>query len=121
TVFYSSPWLGTTADGREIDGEADFVVAHPDFGMLVIEVKGGAVSRDGSTGQWRTRDAYGITHRIKNPVDQARQSKYQLLHKLKESGVWRPRFINARHGVILPDSERPAWDLGADMPRSIFA
>lgn len=121
SVFYSSPWLGTTPDGREIDGEADFVVAHPDLGMLVIEVKGGAVSRDGTTGQWRTRDGYGIVHRIKNPVEQARQSKHQLLQKLRDSGVWRPRFIRARHGVILPDSERPAWDLGADMPVSIFA
>lgn len=121
TVFYSSPWLGTAPDGREIDGEADFVVAHPELGLLVLEVKGGAISRDGATGQWRSRDAHGITHRIKNPVEQARQSKYQLLHKLKESGTWHPRFIRARHGVILPDCVEPAWDLGADMPRSIFA
>src|SRR2546430_322284 len=32
-VFYSRPWLGTSPDGTEIDGEADFVVAHPDQGM----------------------------------------------------------------------------------------
>jgi hypothetical protein len=121
TVFYSSPWIGTTPDGREIDGEADFVVAHPDLGLLVIEVKGGAVLRDGTTGQWRTRDGYGITHRIKNPVEQARGGKYQLLKKLRDSDLWRPRFIRGRHGVILPDSERPSWDLGADMPLSIFA
>ncbi|MGH2394700.1 MAG: hypothetical protein ACRDGH_14625 [Candidatus Limnocylindria bacterium] len=32
------------------DGEADLVVAHPDLGVLVIEVKGGRVGRIG--GQW---------------------------------------------------------------------
>ena len=40
-VFYSCFWL----DNRENpvpsgDGEADFVIAHPDYGVLTIEVKG---------------------------------------------------------------------------------
>ena len=38
-VYYSSPWLGIRPDGSEIDGEADFIVAHPNLGILVIEVK----------------------------------------------------------------------------------
>ena len=29
TVFYSRPWLGLKPDGEEIDGECDFVIAHP--------------------------------------------------------------------------------------------
>lgn len=40
-VFYSSPWLGTDRLGNEKDGECDFLVAHPDHGILAIEVKGG--------------------------------------------------------------------------------
>jgi len=47
-VFYSSPWLGTNFDGSEKDGEADFIVAHPNLGLLVIEVKGGRKEVDGN-------------------------------------------------------------------------
>ncbi len=39
-VFYSSPWLGTDRLGNEKDGECDFLVAHPDHGILAIEVRG---------------------------------------------------------------------------------
>src|SRR5690606_12578801 len=42
TVFYSCEWIGAH-DGLLKDGEADFVLAHPAIGFLVIEVKGGRV------------------------------------------------------------------------------
>lgn len=119
-VFYSSPWLGTNPDGSEIDGEADFLVAHADKGILSIEVKGGRVSI-GKDNQWTSKDRFGITRNIKNPVAQARLSKYQLLDKLKHSPKWVPRFITARHGVILPHSGRPERDFRADMPLKLFA
>jgi hypothetical protein len=120
-VFYSRPWLGLRPDGAEVDGEADFVVAHPDLGLLVIEVKGGVVSRDGSSDCWMSRDRHGVTHVIKDPVRQARESKYCLLRKIQDSRLWTGGFINARHAVVLPGSGRPKDDLGPDMPLDIFA
>jgi hypothetical protein len=121
TVFYSRPWLGLTSDGREIDGEADFVVAHPRYGVLALEVKGGSILHDARTGEWTSVDRMRIPHPIKNPVGQARQSKHQLLRKLRECGVWRPRYVHAAHGVVFPDVAAPPGDLGADMPRFLFA
>ena len=59
-VFYSSPWLGTRPDGSEVEGEADFIVAHQKIGMLVIEVKGGRINID-SDGQWRSKNREEIT------------------------------------------------------------
>jgi hypothetical protein len=53
-------------------------------------------------------------------VQQARSSKHRILEKLKESSDWSPRRIRARHGVIFPNSQRPARDLGADGPLRIF-
>ena len=120
-VFYSSPWIGTTPDGTEIDGEADFTVAHADYGLLVIEVKGGRVRIEDDTRQWQSTNRHDITFRIKNPVEQARSGKHQLFKKLKNSKHWRSRYINIRHGVILCDSHRPARALGPDMPLKIFA
>lgn len=119
-IFYSSPWLGTLPDGSEIDGEADFLVAHAELGMLSLEVKGGRVEID-SDDNWTSTDRHSFTRRIKNPVHQARTSKHQLLKKLKESPFWKPRFICARHGVILPHSARPERDFRPDMPLKLFA
>ena len=38
-VFYHVAWLGRTkAVGAPRDGETDFIVAHPKYGILLIEV-----------------------------------------------------------------------------------
>lgn len=119
-VFYSRPWLGLRPDGEEIDGECDFLVAHPDLGILAIEVKGGEVRYDASKDEWWSRDGEGFHHRIKNPVGQAVRAKHEILRRLQASHDWSPRFVRARHGVILPGSGKPGSDLGLDMPLSIF-
>lgn len=119
-VFYSSPWLGTRPDGSEVDGEADFIIAHPSHGMLTVEVKGGRITI-GEDQQWRSTDRGGITHMIKNPVRQANDSKHALLKKLKESPAWTSRWITARHGVILPSTAPESRDFRPDMPLQIFA
>ena len=121
TVYYSRPWLGLTHDGREIDGEADFVIAHPEQGFLVLEVKGGQIAYAAATDSWTSTDRHGIEHPIKSPVAQARQSKYQLLKKLAQTPGWQPRHINAAYGVVFPDVANVPADLGADMPVSLFA
>lgn len=119
-VFYSRPWLGLTATGAEKDGECDFVVAHAQRGMLCIEVKGGAVAWNAETGQWTSRDRFGINHNIKDPVNQARSSKHELLKRLKEIRGFEQRWIATRHGVVLPDNVNPGRDLGPDRPLRIF-
>lgn len=118
-VFYSRPWLGLTPYGEEKDGECDFLIAHPDIGILAIEVKGGGVAYDPEMEKWTSRDRWGFVHTIKNPVQQAISSKYQILKKLNDSPAWTSRFIRARHGVIFPDSEKPDKELGAGTPLNI--
>lgn len=120
-VFYSSPWLGTDRLGNEKDGECDFLIAHPDHGMLAIEVKGGKeISFDPRDGQWRSTDHGGFVHKIKDPVAQARSAKHEILKRLNESPRWPSRFIHAAHGVIFPGTGSPPGNLGADRPASIF-
>src|SRR5210317_1228959 len=60
-VFYSSPWIGTSRTGEEIDGEADFTIAHAQLGMLVIEVKGGRIDIEQGSRKWTSTDRNGIT------------------------------------------------------------
>lgn len=120
TVFYSSPWLGTDHLGAEKDGECDFLVAHARLGYLAIEVKGGGISFDPEASQWWSTDAQQFRHKIKDPVNQARSAKHELLKKLKASGRWRDRFVHISHGVIFPDAAVPPRDLGTDRPVRIF-
>ena len=119
--YYSRPWHQFKDDGFEQDGEADFVIANADLGILVIEVKGGRISCRESDEQWLSKDRYDISFKIKNPVAQARSSKHNILKLLKDSKDWQPRFINMFHGVILPDSSRPQRALAADAPLEMFA
>jgi hypothetical protein len=119
-VFYSRPWLGLTPSGEEKDGECDFVVMHPAHGYLTLEVKGGAISYDPGTDQWRSTDRNRIRHNIKNPLRQAVASKHELLRQVKTQKSWPGRFVRQRHGVVFPDTETPPHNLSADGPREIF-
>ena len=119
-VFYSGPWLAIDEYGNERDGECDFLIAHKNFGILAIEVKGGGISFDPASGQWLSRDRHGFDHYIKNPVNQAKSAKHNTIEKLKVTGGWNVRYIRARHGVIFPDSDAPRQNLGADMPKDLF-
>src|SRR5215469_3997220 len=81
TVMHNVTWQSIRA-GREGDGEADFVLLHPKYGMIVLEVKGGGIET--ANGLWTTQNRYGETSPIKNPFDQAKDSKYALSEYLKD-------------------------------------
>ncbi len=120
-VFYSSPWLGTDRLGNEKDGECDFLIAHPDHGILAIEVKGGKeISFDPRDTRWRSTDHDNFVHKIKDPVAQARSAKHEFLKRLNGSPRWANRFIHATHGVIFPSAGSPPGNLGADRPAKIL-
>lgn len=120
TIFYSSPWLGIDHLGAEKDGECDFLVTHARLGYVALEIKGGGISFDPEKDQWWSTDAQKFRHKIKDPVNQAKSAKHELLKKLKASGRWRERFIHISHGVIFPDAAAPPRNLGADRPARIF-
>jgi nuclease-like protein/AAA domain-containing protein/UvrD-like helicase family protein len=105
SVYYSRPWWGISRTGAEVDGEADFVVAHPDKGVLFVEVKGGLVQHDSKTSNWTSTDRFGVTHRIKDPMQQALKSKHELLKKFRAVKGWPAHRVRMRHGVVLPDCE----------------
>jgi hypothetical protein len=82
TVIYSAKWLAYVERGRARPGEADFVIAHPERGMLVMEVKGGGIGRDAAADRWYSVDRHGVRHAISDPVEQAKRNYYGLLDKL---------------------------------------
>ena len=120
-VYWSRPWHRFRPDGSGQDGEVDFVVGHPDFGMMCLEVKGGVVAAD-DQGQWTSKSKTGTVYDLRqSPLQQAMSGKHVLLKALKEVRVLKNQFINTAHGVILPDSARPKSGFGIDAPLELFA
>jgi len=117
-VFYSVSWIARDRHHAQ-DGEADFVVAHPDLGLLVIEVKGGAIAFDSTTGKWTSTSRHGNVYTIKDPVDQARANKHALLSKLQELPGWHG-WITLGHAVAFPDVEVSGGRFRLDLPQVLI-
>lgn len=84
-VIHSLPWLRPLRDdpGAPLnEGEADFVIFHPEHGMLVLEVKGGE-ELFARGPQWFRRLQQG-ERRIRNPFEQARRSMHALTDAIDE-------------------------------------
>ncbi|WP_129336309.1 nuclease-related domain-containing DEAD/DEAH box helicase [Cellulomonas endophytica] len=94
-------------DEREIDA----LVAWPDLGLCVVEVKGGHVSRrDGQWVQGSGTRAYEI-----DPVFQARRARHTLHDLLRQHGLhaWRARTADL---VVLPHTVVPHGWASAGSP-----
>ena len=113
-VFHSISWVLRDPKGGARDGETDFVIVHPERGILLVEVKGGNIRIDGQTSEW-----FSNAFPIKNPFDQARTNKYSLRDKLRETPFWRDRFVSVGHAVAFPDLA-VKHNLGLDAPNALI-
>jgi len=118
-VFHQVNWQTLDGQGRPRDGEADFVIAHPQRGIMVLEVKGGTIRCNPRTGDWTSTDRRGNVHSIKDPFYQARQSKYVLLDALEKMLNMPSRRINIVDAVAFPDVVIADTLPGLDKPRDI--
>jgi hypothetical protein len=101
-VLHSFPWLRPLRDlaGEPLrEGEADFVILHPERGMLVLEVKGGKPELNGRTWSRGGKE-------LRDPFDQARRSRYALLEAIEERTRRRIHRGLFTHGdvVVFPHS-----------------
>ena len=99
------------------DGETDLVIVHPENGILIIEVKGGRIRRDGRDRWWSGE------HPLKPPpFEQAERSKHALREKLVSLPNWPgdPQDVRMGHAVAFPDvavrEVRHPIALGTDAP-----
>ncbi len=101
------------------DREADFVVFAPEFGVLVVEVKGGGISYDKGTDTWFSITNVGkIPHEIKNPLRQAKEAKYEIRkHLSRRLGSKR---ILLAHAALFPDIENTSALQSHDLPVEIL-
>ena len=84
-VVHSLPWLRPERDAIDAplrEGEADFVLFHPDYGLLVLEVKGGE-EMFARGHLWFRKLARG-ERKITNPFEQARRNMHALTDAVEE-------------------------------------
>ena len=88
-VMHSLPWVYPARDDIDAparEGEADFLILHRQYGLLILEVKGGEITLKGRL--WYRHVKAGLKE-IKDPVRQARRSlwafKTRIEHSLRQA------------------------------------
>ena len=97
TIFHSYRLRGENVEGKLIDSEIDFLLFNPKYGIIVLEVKGGVISYDGSG------NCYQNNKKINDPEFQSRLNKYNLMKILRNRLNGDPQ-IKFAHAVYFPDS-----------------
>lgn len=121
TVIHSIPWLSQATGELEHrgipTGELDFLIMHPDLGILGIEVKGGAIGHD------RTSFVILRSGERIDPVAQVRKSIHALAKWIVDEGGPKRKI---GYALAFPESEignnplPPALvDLSGDSPETI--
>ncbi len=85
SVFYSVKWF-TLVNGEKSHSECDFLIFHPSYGYITVEVKGG-VRLQKSENEWRIWDTsseeeYRVLRR--SPFKQAEESMYYFKSYFEE-------------------------------------
>lgn len=122
-VVHSAGWIYRDVRGRLREGEADFTILDPQAGVLAVEVKGGGVAFDASTGRWFSVDREGRRNEIKDPFKQASGERHALLDQLTGHATWRQwpgRRLTLGHAVMLPDISDSTPIRGPDRPKEII-
>ena len=105
-VFHSFDFVSRDIHDRRWDGEIDFLFYHPNYGILVLEVKGGAISH--RAGQW-FQDGRKI-----DPFGQAKRNKYAVLQLLEKS-LGDVSNVKLAHAVCFPScNSQTEWPAEAD-------
>jgi hypothetical protein len=96
------------------DRELDFLVLHPELGIIIVEVKGHGVEPRGD--HWVRNHPDGTQQRLDEaPGEQLTQQQYLLLHFLKAAGVgFVPQITRVLALPSLP--LRAGQSLGPDLP-----
>ena len=120
--FYDVGWLGQRSYSGEArdDGQTDFVMVHPQRGIVLVEVKGGGIAYDGERQTWTSTDAGGQTYDIR-PISQLRDAKGHLVEKIRSLPNFRSAWIPICYAVCFPDRSIPAGALlPSNTPREII-
>lgn len=98
------------------DREADFIIIHPDKGILIVEAKGGKISYDSVNMAWYTNES-----KLKiSPFVQAKEIKYKFLDFLGKYSEFANRDFCIGQCVVFPDVDEVINGLPSEAPKEIL-
>jgi hypothetical protein len=116
-AFHSVSWMiSDHADGSK-DGEIDFVLCHPEKGIICLEVKGKGI--ECRHGEW-SRLYKGRRERIKDPFKQALDHAHNLRRKIADEKGWANRKLFICHALGFPQVTVHQLALAPDAPAEIL-
>jgi hypothetical protein len=101
-VYHSVDWLLQGPRGP-ISGEADFVITHPEDGLLVLEVKGGHIEYQPERRTWVQSGKRGGHPLATDPFHQARGQMHALVDLLSAHPEWERWKPSYGYAVAFPD------------------
>lgn len=123
-VIYSSNWIYRKKDEDKVqEGEADFTLLFPSSGILAVEVKGGGVALNATTGEWFSVDRNQQRNSIKNPFKQASDERHALMDQILGHVAWRRwpgKRLTMAHAVMLPDLRDATPVMGPDRKKEFI-
>jgi len=115
TVYHSFEWVAEHPDDQDgsgyrkngrIEGETDFLILHPDLGIIALEVKDGPVRFRQDQGGFYREYANGRREKITSPLSQGRKGIHvieNLLRKRPEYQSLASLPFSYRYGAVLPE------------------
>ncbi|MEG4623413.1 NERD domain-containing protein [Microcoleus sp. w1-18aA5] len=98
------------------DREADFIIIHPDRGIIILEAKGGQIAYDHLNMAW-----YQNQYKMKiSPFQQAREIKYKFLDFLSKHDEFKNKYFCIGQCVAFPDMDDVANNLPSEAPQEIL-
>ena len=113
-VFHGAWWqhIGYVIEDRE----ADFIIIHPDRGILIVEAKAGNISYDPVDMAW-----YQNQYKMKiSPFEQAKQIKFRFLKFLNKYNEFENKDFCIGQCVAFPDIDVVANNLPSEAPQEIL-
>ena len=113
-VFHGAWWqhIGYIVQDRE----ADFIIIHPDKGILILEAKGGKISYDSLNMAWyQNQDKMKIS-----PFKQAKEIKFKFLDFLSKHNEFSKKDFCIGQCVAFPDIDVAENNLPSEAPQEIL-
>ncbi len=119
-VVHRPHWLGRARPDAPLDdGEATFLVAHPDWGVFALVEVDGGLRYDPSADRWQQVDSAGQVTVIPDPFRQAEDAARTLVARLRDHPAALPGAPAHGHAVLLPDVLVPPRGLASHAPADI--
>lgn len=117
-AFFSVGWVDRDpAEGAD-DGEIDFVLGHPEHGIVCLEVKGSGI--ECRHGEWSRIEPDRSRVGIKDPFKQALDHRYDLERKIDKIDGWKGKDLFIAHCLAFPQITIHQLSLAPDAPRELL-